>query len=181
MKTILASAVILAFCATAFAAKAPGGGEKGPAAGGKEAVVVSVDAKAHPVLSRLALTEEQLKAVEKINADSEAKKAELEKADPKPKAKELGDKCKELLAEGLKKVREALTADQQAKFDAGQTLMADFETKKKAADEEKAKALKDAAKDKDKKDAATKAYDEKIAALKAELDKGLDEKVGKKS
>lgn len=174
MRIILASAVLLAFCTAAFAAsgRPPGGGAYQP-------VSVTVDAKTDPVLSRLALTDEQLKTVEKINAEAEKKKEDFLKGDPKPKGKEIGDKCKELRAETLKKIREALTADQQTKFDAGQTLVNDFDAKKKAAAEERAAAVKAAGTDKDKKDAATKAYDEKVAALKADLEKALDEKVGK--
>jgi Spy/CpxP family protein refolding chaperone len=175
MKTILATAVALAFCTVAFAA----GTGKGPGGGAYTPVSVTVDAKTDPVLSRLALTDEQLKTIDKINTEAESKKAEFLKTDPKPKGKEIGDKCKEIRAETLKKIREVLTADQQTKFDAGQTLVTDFDAKKKAAADERSTAVKAAGADKDKKDAAIKAYDEKVAALKADLEKALDEKVGK--
>jgi len=149
MRQLLVCVAILSLCGTAFAAA------KG--AGSRIAAPLAVDVKTDPVLSRLALTEDEVKAIDKLNQDAEAKKAELIKADPPLKGKELADKVKAIRAELLKGIRAALTADQQTKFDAGQTLVADYNAK-----------CKDAGEDKD-----------KLAALKAELEKALDEKVGK--
>lgn len=149
MRQLLVCVAILSLCGTAFAAS------KGD--GARAATPLAVDVKTDPVLSRLALTEDEVKAIDKLNQDAEAKKAELMKADPKPKGKEMADKIKAIKDELLKGIRAALTADQQTKFDAGQALVDDYRTK-----------CKEAAGDKD-----------KLAALKADLDKALDEKVGK--
>jgi len=140
---------------------------------------VTVDPKADPVLSRLTLADAQLQAIEKINKEASDKKAELDKADPKPKGRELFDKIKAILDETKKKIREALTAEQQPKFDAGQQVMTDFDAKVTAARGEMNKVVRDTTADADKKAEAKKAYDGKVAAATAERDKTLDEKVGK--
>jgi len=130
---------------------------------------------AHPP----ALTDDQAKKVDALADEYKTKKTDLDNSTPKLKPKEKADKIKDLDAELIKKIREVLTADQQPKFDAGQTLVADFATKSKEALAEKTKAVKDAAGDKDKVKGANTTYNDKLKALKADLDKALDEKVGK--
>lgn len=171
MRTLLTSiaVVVIASC-TAFA------GTKG---GGKGAGKGPEIAKPDAVLSRLALTEDQAKAIDKLVEEAKAKKEELMKADPKPKASELADKVKAIVEELNKAIRAALTADQQPKFDAGMAAIAEFETKSKEAKAETTKAVKDANKDDAKIEEAKKAGEEKLNALKTEMEKALDEKVGK--
>ena len=180
MKRLLVCVAVLSLCGSALAAtKAPKDPAAGKNPGAGAPVSVTVDAKTDPVLSRLALTDEQIKAIDKLNQDAVAKKDDLVKADPKPTGKELTDKLKAIKDDLLKAIRAALTVDQQAKFDAGQALVADYDAKVKTATADKAKALKDAGADKDKKAAATKAFEDTVSGLKADLGKALDDKIGK--
>jgi len=172
VKKLMVTLAVLALCATAYGAQKGAGG---PRPGGG-VVSVTMDPKADLVLIRLGLTDAQVTAIEKVNTEAEGKKAELDKADPKPKGKELQEKIKTIQDETKKKVREALTAEQQPKFDAGMTAVADCDTKVKEARAEMAKTVKA---DNSKKDEAKKTCDDKVAAAKADLEKTLDEKVGK--
>jgi len=169
---LMVSVAVLTLCATAYGAQRGGGGTR-PGGGG---VSVTMDPKTDQVLTRLGLTDAQITAIEKINTEADGKKAELDKADPKPKGKELQDKLKAIQEETRKKVREALTAEQQPKFDAGMTAVADRDAKVKAARDEMNATVKA---DNTKKDEAKKTCDDKIAAAKTDLEKALDEKVGK--
>ena len=172
MKSLRVSLAVMALALSVSAASAATpGGKAGPAAGPLS--------KTDPVLIRLALTDDQAKKVDALADEYKTKKTDLDNSTPKLKPKEKADKIKDLDAELIKKIREVLTADQQPKFDAGQTLVADFATKSKEALAEKTKAVKDAAGDKDKVKGANTTYNDKLKALKADLDKALDEKVGK--
>jgi hypothetical protein len=144
----------VAVCTMALAADKPA---KGP--------VVAVNPKTDVVLIRLKLTDDEIKAIDKINTDADAKKADVK-----------GAKLTELQEQVKKDIRAALTAEQQTKFDDGMKIVVDFDAKVKAARKEMSAAVKE---DATKKDEAKKACDEKIAAATTERDKALDEKVGK--
>lgn len=174
MRAVLMSLAVLALCAAAVAAAERG---RRPQPGRAGAAVP--DPKTDPVLTRLGLTAEQTEAIAKLCAEAKAKIAELPKADPKPKAAEVKAKTAAILEELKKAIREALSAEQQAKYDAAMQLVADCEAKCKSAMDERAKAVKAAKGDKAVAAEAGSKCQEAIKALQAELEKALDEKVGK--
>jgi hypothetical protein len=159
VRKLLVALVAVAICSVGYAA------DKGGGKAGGGGATVGMNPKTDPVLIRLALTDDQAKAIDKINADADAKKGDYK-----------GAKIKDLQDETRKKIREVLTAAQQPKFDDGLKIMADFDAKVAAARKEMAAAVKA---DATKKDDAKKACDDKIAAATTERDKALDDKVGK--
>lgn len=122
-----------------------------------------------PVVSRLALTEEQVKKVTAIDAEF-VKKADEAAKDLK--GAEALKKRFEIMEEFRPKVVEVLTDDQKKKHEAGMAVVKEFKPK---IDEAQA-AVKAAGKDKDKRAEAQK----KFKDLVAEQDKALTEKVGPK-
>jgi len=132
-RKLLSALAMLTLCAAAYAGEEPApGGETRPGGGARPGLggMTRMAIYNDPVLSRLTLTEDQLKALDKLYAENMNKRRELGKE--KLDAKERAAKVKELADELKKKIREVLTEEQQKKFDAGCQILADAE---KALDE----------------------------------------------
>ena len=129
-----------------------------------------------PVLSRLALGQDAARKVSALLAEHEARAAEILRtpADDAGRAERLGK-----LAESTRsRMREALDEDRRKRFDAGLSVMADWQTRMLEALRELAKASADAKGDAAKLKTARTACSEKLAAIRADRDRLLDEKVG---
>ncbi|GEM_PF-3547555 len=176
MRKSLAVFAILAFSAAALAEEATPGR---PSRGGK-----STNVKDHPVLSRLGLTDEQTKKVEDALAAHRKKVAEDLKA-AKGDGQGVPDVAKIMAAakgadgEANKVVREALPEELRAKFDVGAKIVDDFTAKNQKLNEE-FMASAAAGGDKDKMKEAQKAFKAQSKALVDDMNKELDEKVGKR-
>jgi len=127
-----------------------------------------------PVMARLALTADQAKKTNDLAAEY-AKKSDALPREAKPEDR------KALVAERNQKIREALTAEQQPKYDAGLKLMADYDEKVSKLQQETSRAMAATPRDDiEKRREVSKGYKEKRAALDAETSKALDEQVGKR-
>jgi hypothetical protein len=175
MTRILAASVMMAFAVAAAAGEA--------ADAPKPAAPAASLARLHPVVGRLGLGDEPLKKIDEILGEHRQKLlAAAKEMQAEGKALDLAkwqDQQKQLQAEANKKVREAVPAELQAKFDAGVKVMEEFAPRQAKLQEQVVAALKDAAGDKEKIQAAQKDIVEKARALAQELNKELDEKVGK--
>jgi hypothetical protein len=127
------------------------------------------------VVARLALSAEQAAKVDAVAAGSTKQLDALSREDP-----QLGAKEKALWAERDAKVREALSAEQQPKYDAGKKLAAENAEKVFKLQQETMGNMAVAGKDLDKRRAVRDAYQEKRKALDAEFEKALDDAVGRK-
>jgi len=185
MSKLLAAFAALALAAPAFAAE----GEAPPPPAKEPAKPPAYAASKHdPVIGRLGLTEEQAQKVDEAFSEWGRKMAEFvkelrEKAAGKAPDQEAMAKFieqqKALMAERDKKIREQFSAELQAKFDAGRKLMEELNVKVKKAQEEMQAAMKEAAGDAAKVREQLKGFQEKVKAEFEELNKALDEKLGK--
>ncbi len=157
-------------------AGAASSGEPAAPAKAQPAGAASDAAATGPVLSRLALSQDAARKVSALLAEHEARAAEVLRtpADDAGRAERLGK-----LAESTRsRMREALDEDRRRRFDAGLSVMADWQTRMLEALRELAKASADAKGDAAKLKAARTACAEKLAAIRADRDRLLDEKVG---
>ncbi|MHC4914409.1 MAG: hypothetical protein ACYTGB_02875 [Planctomycetota bacterium] len=174
LKRFAMLAAVLALCCGAFAQE-EGGGEgekpKKKARAARKPTYKSI-LKGDPLVARLGLTEEQVKKVEELEAETKAAfdKMVEEAGEDRKKLRGVTLKLPELY-DGLRaKIVELLNDDQKKKYEAGVAVLAEFKTKKEAIMAE----MKAAGKDRDKRKEAQK----KLRGLGAELEKVLDEKVG---
>jgi hypothetical protein len=131
-------------------------------------------AASDPVLIRLGLSADQAKKVNDLAADYAKKAAAL------PKDAKSEDR-KALAAERSGKIREALSAAQQPKFDAGLPIVADYDAKVLALQQESSRLMMSTPRDQiEKRRENIKVYREKRAVLDADFNKKLDEQVGKR-
>jgi len=133
--------------------------------------------KTCPVLSRLGLTADQVKAIDKLVAQNNTRQRALAKERLKPKERQ--DKAKALAEELKGQIREALTPEQRSRYDAGWQVVGEFQAKVQEAYKDMQKAVAEAKDDAEKSKAARQASIDKIKGLKAEQTRLLDEKVGK--
>ena len=182
MSKLLATFAALALAASAFAAE----GEAPPPPAKPPAYSAS---RQDPVIGRLGLTDEQAKKADEAFADWGKKMAEFvkdlrEKAaagkapDQEAMAKFI-EQQKALMAERDKQVRELLSAEVQAKYDAGKKLQQELNDKIKKLQEEMQATMKEAAGDAAKLREQVKAFQDKVKAEFEALNKALDEKIGK--
>ena len=148
-----------------------------PAVEGKPSDATGSLTKTCPVLSRLALTEDQIKTVDKLVAQNNTRQRALSKEKLKPKERQ--DKAKALAEELKSRIREVLTSEQRSKYDAGWQVIGEFQTKVQEAYKDMQKAVAEAKDDAEKSKAAHQAGIDKVKGLKAEQTRLLDEKVGK--
>ena len=132
-------------------------------------------AKTDPVVARLGLSAEQAGKVDAVAAGYAKQLDALSREDP-----QLGAKEKALGAEREAKVREALTPEQQPKYDAGRKLAAENAEKVFKLQQETMGEMAAAGKELDKRRVVRDGYQAKRKALDAEFEKALDEAVGKK-
>jgi methyl coenzyme M reductase subunit C-like uncharacterized protein (methanogenesis marker protein 7) len=130
-------------------------------------------AESDPLLARLGLSAEQLKKVNDLIAEYSKKSAAL--PDSASNAE-----FKAVLEERNKKVREALTPEQQTKYDAGLKVMADYDAKVTKLQQTNYAAMMAVPKDQiDKRREVRDDYKQKRAVIDAEGTKALDEAIGK--
>ncbi len=133
-----------------------------------------------PVMSRVKLTVEQVADVKKLEAETNVKIAAASKeCEGNGKKRDTYyKKRKELLAALSGKIDALLTPAQKAKVEAGRAVVATYDAKLTKIRGEHTKAMRAAAKDKDRQAELRKAYQGKIAPIKTEMDAELDSKVG---
>ncbi len=180
MKKLMMTLAGLAFCATAWAGD-PGANGFG---GGMRYGKANSRAKYDQVLGRLSLTDEQIKKIDAIFVACDTKVRDLYKklhsgdADKRGVHKKYREQQAALNAERDKNIYEVLTAEQQKKYDLAKKIIAEFDAKltklrKEYTDIRRLKG--DRAKMKE----ALKKLNAKIRAVHVELQKQLDEKIGK--
>ncbi len=177
LKRFVMLVAVLALCCGAFAQEegGDGGGEKPKkkARAARKPTYKSI-LKGDPLVARLGLTEEQVKKVEALEAETKTAfdKMVEEAGEDRKKLREVTMKLPELYDALRAKIAELLNDDQKKKYEAGVAVLAEFKTKKEAAMAE----MKAAGKDRAKRTEAQK----KLRGLAAEMEKALDEKVGPK-
>jgi hypothetical protein len=180
LKRLAMLAAVLALCCGAFAQEEGGDGGEGEkpkkvkkARAARKPKYKSI-LKGDPLVVRLGLTEEQVKKVEALEAETKAAFDKLveEAGEDRKKLRQVTMKLPELYDALRAKIVELLNDDQKKKYEAGVAVLAEFKTKREAIQAE----MKAAGKDREKKKEAQK----KLRGLQGELEKALDEKVGPK-
>jgi hypothetical protein len=154
----------------------PSGGKKSPGYRLPSSILVSC-----PVIRRLKLSPEQVASIKKMQAENNSKiEAHAKEAagDPKKRDAYYRERRK-LLAALREQVAGELDEDQRRKYDAGRKVVLEYDGKVRQVLSEYLKTRREAGGDEAKVAAARKAYDEKKAPLVAEMNRLLDEKVGK--
>jgi hypothetical protein len=134
------------------------------------------------VLSRLGLSEEQMAKVKPLDEEIRKKYEEYKKQAGEDQAKqaELNKKLWELFRESRKKVVALLTEEQKKKYDEGMEILRGYYPKFGALKQAYAKARERAGKDRKKHKEISDNFRAKRKELWTEVNKKLDEKVGKR-
>jgi hypothetical protein len=134
-------------------------------------------ARTDPILSRLGLSDAQVKAIDGLVEDCQVRQRDLQKE--KLSARARAARTAELQAKLKQDIRATLTAAQGAAYDAGQKLVKDYAARFEAASRSLQQALKEAGRDTQKLRSVREAHNEEVRKLRDEQTRQLDEKVGK--